>query len=108
MGCLSHSPGSISHGRYLYSWNSVGAEKGGCLETYRRELSEHVSFGDDTLMAFNKSSLENSPRGVLYSPLYMDSGVQIGGVSEKCYPVCKGMDDMGAAGHDACMYYCRV
>ena len=61
--CTSLPPGTIFHGRYLHSWNTVGAKKP-ALETSRRELSEDLSFGIGTLLVVEQSSLENRPRGV--------------------------------------------
>ena len=42
------------------------------METSRRELSEDVSFGMDTLLVVEQSiELKNRPRGVGYIPSYM-------------------------------------
>ena len=61
--CTSHTSWPVFHARYLHSWNSVGAKRS-ALETSRRELSEVVSFGIDTLLVVEQSSFENRPRGV--------------------------------------------
>ena len=46
----------------------VSVPKRSALESSRRELSEHVSFGNGTLWVVEQSSLENRPGGgVIYT-----------------------------------------
>ena len=61
--CISQPPWSIFSGRYLHSWDSVGA-KMSALEAPRRELSDDAPFGIGTLWIVKQSRLENNPMGV--------------------------------------------
>ena len=65
-------PRPIFQARYLHSWNSTcsGARKVGA-GTSRRELSEDVSFGIDTLFRCRAVELGKSPKGgVIYTVIY--------------------------------------
>ena len=64
--CISQPPGPIFQCRYLYSWKIVDDERS-ALETFRRELSEVVSFGIDSLFVVDQSSLGSRSRGVWYT-----------------------------------------
>ena len=66
-------PRPIFQARYLHSWNSTcsGARKVGA-GTSRRELSEDVSFGIDTLFRCRAVELGKSPKGgVIYTVIYL-------------------------------------
>ena len=61
-GCMSHPLGQFS----MLDISIVGIEsvpKMAALETFRRELSEDVSFGIVTLLVVEQWSLESRPKG---------------------------------------------
>ena len=39
---MPHTPGSIFHGRYLHTWNSIGAEKVGVENLSRRAFRRRI------------------------------------------------------------------
>ena len=58
-------PGPVFHGRYLHSWNKVGAEKERRLGSISlRALRRRIVRYFGTLLVVEQSSLENRPRGV--------------------------------------------
>ena len=67
---VNHAPlGRCFHGRYLHSWNSVGAKKVGVRKISARASEdiykyEYIVRDWRPLLVFEQLSLENRPRGV--------------------------------------------
>ena len=68
--CTSHLPGAVFRARLPCNQESAKTKRAHVFEKFPARCFQRRLFGTDTIPTVDMSSMENRPRGVLYTPSY--------------------------------------